>query len=162
VEGVWDCRAVSVDGGEPLQFSLKLSQQGKVVRVGNPGDAITGTGAFDAGKLTLTLTNDQKPFMLEARVAGRTLEGQWRENGASTKGTWSASLPDTTPPERRSPALVVLREYRRSGGSGYTYSVDAETPPGCLPNGRPICRVWKVPGSVLTLDWQASNCVGLL
>ena len=37
----------------------------------------------------------------------------------------------------------------------YDYSIDAQPPRGCSPEGRPIGRVWKVPGSVLTLDWKA-------
>ena len=159
VEGSWNCRAASSDGGEPLNFSLGLSQTGKVVRVGNTGDAITGLGVFEARKLTLTVTNEQKTFTLQAQVAGRTLEGQWREDGTPAKGTWSASLANSTPPERRSPALAVLREYRRSGDGGYDYSIDAQPPPGCLPDGRPICRVWKVPGSVLNLDLKAKPSV---
>ncbi len=77
------------------------------------------------------------------------------------KGTWSASLADSTPPERRSSALVVLREYRRSGDGGYDYSIEAQPPPDCLPEGRPICRVWKAPGSVLTLDWKAKPATGM-
>jgi hypothetical protein len=155
VDGVWSCRAVTSNSGDSIDFSLPLAQRGTVVRVGNSRDAITGLGVFDGNKLTLTLTNEQKTFTLEAQVAGRKLEGQWREQGASAKGTWSASLPDSTPPERRSPALVTLREYRRPGASGYEYSIDAAPPPGCSADGRPICRVWKVPGSVLTLDWKA-------
>jgi hypothetical protein len=87
IGGLWDCRARSSDGGEPLTFSLQLAQDGKMVRIGKPGDGITGAGSIDAGKLSLILTNGQRSFALEARVTGRTLEGQWQENGASTKGT---------------------------------------------------------------------------
>jgi hypothetical protein len=131
-----------------------------IVRVGNLGDAITGLGVFNEGKLALTVTNEQKAFSLEAPVTGRTLEGTWRENGTPTQGTWSASLADETPSEWRSPALAVLREYRRSGNGGYDYSIEAQPPPGCLPEGRPLCRVWKAPGTVLTLDWKAQPVPG--
>jgi hypothetical protein len=155
VEGLWGCRATSSDGGDSLNFSLQLSQTGTTVGVGNLGDAITGLGVFNEGKLALSVTNEQKAFSLEARVTGRTLEGTWRENGTPTQGTWSASLADGTPSEWRSTALAVLREYRRAGDDGYDYSIDAQPPRGCSPEGRPICRVWKVPGSVLTFDWKA-------
>jgi hypothetical protein len=63
--------------------------------------------------------------------------------------------PPPSPSERHSPALVVLQEYRRADNGGLEYSTDAQPPPRCLPDGRPLCRVWRVPGSVLTLDWQA-------
>lgn len=157
LDGTWDCRATFLEEGEPFSFSLQMSLQGETVRVDGAGAAFTGLGHFERGKLTLTLTNATEPvtFTLEARVTGRTLEGEWRENNGLGKGTWSASQQEQTPPERRSPALAVLREYRKPGDGGYDYSIDTEPPPGCLPDGRPICRVWKVPGTVLTMDSKA-------
>lgn len=162
LDGLWNCRAEVSDGGGPLNFPLQMPLQGTTVRVGESWNAVTGIGRFDQGKLELTLTNANEPmtFTLEARVKGRTLEGEWRENNGLAQGTWSASRADRTPPERRSPALAVLREYRRAGNGGYDYSIEVQPPPGCLPEGRPICRVWKVPGSVLTLDWKAQPVPG--
>ncbi len=86
LHGLWNCRATSAEGGDSLNFSLQLSQKGKAVRVGKLGDAITGLGIVEAGKLLLTLTNEQKSFTLEARATGRALEGEWRENGTTTRG----------------------------------------------------------------------------
>ena len=54
-----------------------------------------------------------------------------------------------------SPALTVLREYHRLAHGGEVYSRELLPPPGCAPKGQPLCGVWKAPGSVLVLDWQA-------
>jgi hypothetical protein len=160
LEGLWNCRATVSGGGGPFNFGLKMSLQGYTVRVGSPGDPLTGLGVFEQNRLTFTLTNAQLTFTLKALVTGRTLQGEWREDSDLAHGTWSGALADQTLPERRSPALAVLREYRKLTGSGYDYSVDAQPPSGCSAEGRPICRVWKVPGSVLTLDWKAKPNAG--
>jgi hypothetical protein len=57
--------------------------------------------------------------------------------------------------DRPASALVVLREYRNRTGSGWTASTAGEPPPDGLPDGRAICRVWRVPGAVFTLDREA-------
>lgn len=68
--------------------------------------------------------------------------------------TEPASPVDARPPERRSPALVVLREYHRPADGQCDYSTEPQPPPGFEPGGRPLCRVWKAPGAALTLDWK--------
>lgn len=50
--------------------------------------------------------------------------------------------------------VVVLKEYRRTSG-GFEYSTHPEAPPGCEPEGRSLCRVWKAPEILLPLDWTA-------
>src|SRR5262249_51389553 len=112
-------------------------------------------GTFHNDNLTLTLKIDGGTYVVEGRLNQRLLAGSWHQDGASAKGTWSASAKDTTPPERRSPALVVLREYHRTANGKAVYSIEQESPAGCEPGGKPLCRVWKVPGSVLVLDWKA-------
>jgi hypothetical protein len=59
------------------------------------------------------------------------------------------------PAEWHSPALAVLREYQRLPEAAPAYSTAPQPPPGCAPGGRPLCRVWKAPGSALTLDGTA-------
>jgi hypothetical protein len=60
------------------------------------------------------------------------------------------------PPEFRSPALVVLTEYRRVADRSVCYSTTPTPPPGCEAGGRPLCRVWRVPTAALVLDWKAT------
>ena len=154
LDGVWNFHAEVTGGGGPLDFSLAFSTHGAAVRVGRPGESLTGSGRVESTKLTLAWTNRDSTFALEGTLSGRTLKGDWRENSGLVTGTWSASKTVQTPPERCSPALVVSREYTKRDG-GYDYSIGSDPPPDCSKEGRPICRVWKVPGSVLTLDWKA-------
>ena len=103
----------------------------------------------------LTLKAMEGTFLFEGRLDGRALTGTWRQEAGQLHGTWSALPVDKTPAERRSPALAVLREYRRLADGSRCYSSDPQAPAGCDLTGRPLCRVWKVPGSVLALDWKA-------
>lgn len=154
LEGSWECRAVLAQV-EEFKFPFQLSRQGETVRLDGLGPEATASGTFREGKLTLTLKNQDGTFILEGRFDNRSLIGSWRKEDGTEKGTWSASPVDASPPERRSPALVALREYRRSADGRSDYSTQPQPPPGSKPGGRPLCRVWKAPGTVLTLDWKA-------
>jgi len=156
LEGSWECRAVLAQG-EEFKFSFVLSRQGEKVKLRGLGADATAAGTFRDGTLTLTLTLKDKDesFIMEGRFENRSLIGSWRKEDGSEKGTWSALPVAATPPEWRSPALVVLRKYRRSAEGLSDYSTQSQPPPGSEPGGRPLCRVWKAPGTVLTLDWKA-------
>jgi hypothetical protein len=154
LEGSWECRAV-LPQGEEFTFSFQLTRQGENVTLSGLGPDATASGTFRDGKLTLTLKDDDGTFILEGRFDNRSLLGSWQKQGGTEKGTWSASPVDARPPERRSPALAVLREYRRLENGRSHYSTQPQPPPGAKPDGRPLCRVWKTPGTVLTLDWKA-------
>ncbi len=117
--------------------------------------------AIEKNGTALSLTPpapDARPLFVGLPLAesqpGTTLEGSWRKQDGTEKGTWSASPVDARPPERRSPALVALWEYRRSADGRPDYSTQPQPPPGSEPGRRPLCRVWKAPGAVLTLDWN--------
>jgi hypothetical protein len=51
-------------------------------------------------------------------------------------------------------ALAVLKEYRHRVGGLHEYSI-GPAPGDCEEEGKPLCRVWRVPGQVLTCDWKA-------
>jgi hypothetical protein len=154
IQGLWDCRASTTDGDE-FKFPLELSLQGETVQVSSAVLDASGTGVWRAGQLMVTLKAQEGTFIFEGHLGARVLTGTWRREDAQLRGTWSASPVDTTPAERRSPALVVLREYRRLADGGRCYSTEPQPPAGCDRTGQPLCRVWKVPGSVLALDWKA-------
>ena len=59
----------------------------------------------------------------------------------------------------KSPNLAVLKEYRGSSGGARLYSI-GDPPPDLESEGKPLCRVWKVPGKVLTMDWKARPVEG--
>jgi hypothetical protein len=66
----------------------------------------------------------------------------------------AASTEEESLAERRSSALVYLRQFRRRSGDGFEYSTLPQTPQGCEAEGKPICRVWKVPGQTFVAEWQ--------
>jgi predicted protein tyrosine phosphatase len=154
IQGLWDCRASTVEGDE-FKFPLEFWVEGETVRVSSAALDASGSGTFREGKLTLVLKTPEETFTLDGRLEARALTGTWQQEAGQPHGTWSASPPDTTPAERRSPALVELREYRRLADGGRCYSTESQPPAGCDPAGEPLCRVWKVPGAVLALDWKA-------
>ena len=156
LEGSWEFRAVAPDG-EEFKFTLSFLLKGEAVQIDDLGQDTTGSGTFRDGHLTLTLRTEDGTYVIEGRLYNRTLAGSWRQEGASAKGTWSATLVDSTPAERHSPALTILREYHRLADGGKVYSTESQPPAGCAPNGRSLCRVWKAPGSVLVLDWKARH-----
>lgn len=61
--------------------------------------------------------------------------------------------------ERRSTALVTLRQFRQTAGGGFEYSTQAQAPEGYETDGKPICRVWKVPGQIYVADWQTTPVI---
>ncbi len=154
IQGLWDCRA-STMGGDELEFPLEFSLQGETVQGRSSTLDASGAGVFHAGKLTQTLKTQEGTFIFEGHLEARILTGTWQQEGAPRHGTWSASPVDTTPAERRSPALVVLWEYRRRADGGRCYSTEPQPPADCDLAGRPLCRVWKVPGSAPAWDWKA-------
>jgi hypothetical protein len=155
LQGPWNGVASTAEGDE-IKFRLDLSLDGETVQVGGPASYLSGSGTFRDGDLTLTLKSEEdEAFVLEGRLDAGCLAGTWRQEASQVHGTWSATPVDTTPAEWRSPALVVLREYRRLTDGRPCYSTDPQPPAGCDAPGRPLCRVWKVPNPVLTLDWKA-------
>jgi hypothetical protein len=154
LQGPWNGVASTADGDE-IKFRLDLSLDGETVQVGGPASDASGSGTFRDENLTLTLKDEERTFVLEGRLDAGALRGTWRQEAGQLHGTWSASPVDTTPAERRSSALVVLREYRRSADGRPCYSTDPQPPAGCDSPGRPLCRVWKVPNPATTLDWKA-------
>jgi hypothetical protein len=140
--GSWQCRARTPEEDE-LQFPLRLSVQGETVRVEESDSDTSGFGTFRDGKLILTLKTDEGTYILDGELSQRTLAGTWRQKDGTSKGTWSAAAVDTTPAERRSPALTVLKEYRRISDDSSYYSTEVQAPPGHQPGDRALCKVWK-------------------
>lgn len=145
LEGFWECRAAMPDGSI-LDFPLRFSLQGENLQVEDDGMDITGGGTFREEILTLTLRHEEETYIFDGRLERHSLAGTWRKKKAADKGKWSA---------KRSFMVAILIEYRRARDRGSYYSTAPQPPPGCEPNGQPLCRVWRVPGTVLTLDWKA-------
>lgn len=102
--------------------------------------------ALDDAATTLSIT----PPRPDARPLFVGLPLSEPESAKDASGT----EPDSAP-ERRSPALRVLREFRRVEDQARWYSIASAPPADWLAEGRPLCRVWEVPSKVLALDWKA-------
>jgi hypothetical protein len=154
VAGSWEFRAI-LPGDEEFKAELALSitNQGEL-KVEGFGEDASCSGTYRDGKLLLTVKTENESFVLEGSYKEDALAGQWRKQGSDEKGKWSASRMNTSTSEFFSPALAVLKEYRRRGGGLHEYSI-GPAPAGCEEEGKPLCRVWKVPGQVLTCDWKA-------
>lgn len=153
--GEWVFLVKTLEGDE-FRFPLGLSLDGQVVRVDATDTELTGDGTFEDGKLILGLMDsDEIRYRLEGVLGEGSLTGKWWEVGSDREGEWSASWTDPTPPERLSPAVVILFEYRRSGSDERCYSTESVPPPGYESEGRPLCRVWKTPSPVLVMDPDA-------
>lgn len=152
--GSWDCRAAMPEGGE-LKFPLRFSLAGEVVRLEELDPERSGAGTFHDGKLALTLKTQDGTYVLAGVLEKQSLTGTWRQEDGAAKGTWSARPANYKLDERSSPALAILREYRRRADKAPAYSVQSEPPPGCEPAGRELCRVWKAPAAALLFDPKA-------
>ncbi len=69
--------------------------------------------------------------------------------------TRAGATTETAAPTPDLPALELLREYRRPADDDRVYDTNPPKIPGFVAVGRPLCRVWRVPGAMLTLDWKA-------
>jgi hypothetical protein len=69
----------------------------------------------------------------------------------------AAQSDDSTPPEDKSPSVVFLYEYRNAQDNRRIYSTNPELADKTLQrSAAPLCRVWRNPMSVLSLDPSAS------
>ncbi len=156
LEGAWEFQALMPDG-RPVKFRLGFQLKGQAVQIDGLVQDSTGSGTFRDGNLVLNLKTKDEVYVIEGRLDNRTLAGSWRQEGASAKGTWSASPVDSMPLERQSPALTVLSEYKRLSDGEPVYCTELQPPADCAPGGRALCRVWKPPGTVLVMDWKVKS-----
>jgi len=78
-------------------------------------------------------------------LAGDTLDETW-------DGLVGNDLKSQILDMNKSSMLVPLYEFKQSDGT-YIYAVDSEIE-GMKRTENPVCRVWKNPSSILTLDWK--------
>jgi hypothetical protein len=149
--GSWNCRA-SQEGNPDFKFSLRFYLEGENVRAEDPGSGMTGAGTFHDPDLALVLRTRDAAYAVQGRLEKGLLQGTWRQEDGAANGTWSASPADTTPAERHSPALVVLRAYHRVSDGRIEYSAETQPPAGYVDTGQNLCRVWTGPGPLVILD----------
>ncbi len=118
------------------------------------GDRITGSaykmkvekGEFRQGRLYFELTDEEDTYLLNGVVEQGKITGQWRSVKAKDEGEWTAER--VKEPGLQSPDIVLLYEYRDKAGT-LLYSTDQAVA------GKPLCRVWRNPTTLLILDRDA-------
>jgi hypothetical protein len=154
LDGTWEFHAAMPDGSE-FKFSADLLLKGEVVEMTGLGEDTTGSGTFRGGNVSLTFKSKDGTYLVEGRLEQRRLAGNWCQQGAAAKGTWTATWIDSTPSEGPSPALVILREFRRLDNGARVYCTEVEPPAGCAAESTALCRVWRRPNPTLVLEWKA-------
>src|SRR5207244_10106997 len=122
-------------------------------------DIVIRGGSFKAATLRLDVLHEEKAYALTASIGAGKLRGDWNRLDGGERGTWSGTRFDPVPPEDNS--LVSLYEYRHTQNNGRIYSTNAELADKTWQRAAaPICRVWRNPMTVLSLD-PSANAVPL-
>ena len=156
VDGTWQCDLKDSDGGE-FGVTFELKADGESVD-GKASDGIMFRGgSFKAGTLSLDVLHEEKAYALTASLRAGKLSGDWNRQDGGDRGTWSGTRVDPAPPEDKSSAVVFLYEYRSAQNHRRIYATNPELADKTLHrSGAPLCRVWRNPMSVLSLDPSAS------
>jgi hypothetical protein len=156
VDGAWRCDLKGSDGGE-FDVTLELKTDGERVHGTANGKLVVREGSYKAGALTLDVLREDRSYALTASLRAGKLNGDWKLRDGGERGAWSGTRLDPAPPEDKSSAVVFLYEYRNKQNNRRIYSTNPELPDQALQRaGAPLCRVWRNPMSVLSLDPGAS------
>jgi hypothetical protein len=148
VSGTWKCTAIMKDGVK-VDFELLLFKD---------GNNISGPNVTDAHYEddTLTFTAQIQDYMLTGKLVNKQLNGTYRNGDKSEEGKWSGTRPVVKQEESVNPSVTYLYEYKDNMQKSCFYSVDPELSDKSLTRmPQPICRVWKNPSSVVSLDYMA-------
>jgi hypothetical protein len=150
LSGQWQCQLrETADNGLSFPLELKLN-----------GEAVTGTveqgeitkGSFRAGRLQLEVKTERELYLLTAQREPNGLRGLWQVQGTDKRGTWSARREI----KLLSQAVVPLYEYRKVKDGVRFYSTNARLSNQAFRRAiAPLCRVWRNPSWVATVDYQA-------
>ncbi len=138
-------------------FTLELVTDGKLVK----GKIINGHLKIEKGsllnnqlELLIKDTTKQGTFTVSALLENNNLYGEYHENKDGNTGVFSGKRSGELWKQYSSPMVIPLYEFQLEDGT-YFYSVDSEKE-GVKRSEKPVCRVWKNPSSVLTLDYNVN------
>ena len=104
---------------------------------------LTG-GTFRSNRIELRAEYLDAVYLLTGDWRDGKLQGQWRRDDDSERGTWEASRAKVQPPASK--AIVPLYEWRRVADDAPRYPLEgAPMEPGWKRAPRPLCRVWRKP-----------------
>lgn len=150
LDGTWECLA------DDYPITLELETDGKLVK----GKIINAHLKIEKGSLLnnqlelfIKDTTNQETFTIKALLKYENLSGEFHESRNGNTGVFTGKRSGELLKQYLSPMLVPLYEFQHKDGT-YFYSVDSEKE-GMKRSEKPVCRVWKNPSSVLTLDYKA-------
>ncbi|MEI6141029.1 MAG: hypothetical protein WCP85_17305 [Mariniphaga sp.] len=148
VSGTWKCTAIMKDSVK-VDFELLLFKD---------GNNISGPNVTDAHYEddTLTFTAQIQDYMLTGKLVNKQVYGTFRNGDNSEKGKWNGTRPVVKQETTSNPLVTYLYEYKDNTKKSIFYSVDPElSDKSLIRTQQPICRVWKNPSSVISLDYMA-------
>jgi len=148
--GTWECDA----DGYPLILVLLI--EGSVVKgTFDEASLIIKKGSLQRDTIELFVedTNDLTTYVVKARLKDGKLNGEFQNMSDNSKGEITGKQTAPIYKEFRSKVVVPLFEYKNQEGY-YSYSVESELE-GLQRSEKPVCRVWKNPSTLLTLDFDA-------
>ena len=148
VSGTWKCTAIMKDTVK-VDFEVLLFKE---------GNNISGPNVVDAHYEddTLTFTAEIEDYMLTGKLVKNKLSGTYCNGDKSEKGKWSGTRPVVKQEVLSNPLVTYLYEYVNNTNGTHFYSVDPELTDKSLTRmEQPICKVWKNPSSVISLDYMA-------
>lgn len=148
--GAWVCQADEW----PLKMELQLAGSQLTGKI--EGESLLfqkGSVRNDTISLLINDLSENRLYEVKAVLTAGRLEGEFRAVNGSEKGRFSGKKADTGAEMAQSSMVVPLYEFKDRNGN-ITYSVDSEIE-GFKRSAQPVCRVWKNPSSILTVDFEA-------
>jgi len=150
LDGTWECLV------DDYPLTLELQTDGKQVKgkiINNHLKIEKGTFLNNQLELVIKDTSNLESFTITAFLKSENLNGEYNEIKGGNTGVFTGKRSGELWKQYLSPMLVPLYEFQDEKGT-YFYSVDSEKE-GMKRSEKPVCRVWKNPTSVLTLDYIA-------
>lgn len=149
IDGTWECE---VDG---FFIELKLQATGTLIEgTTNEESLIIKKGSIrkDTIELFIEDTRELRSYVVKALVTGNNLYGECKDTNDDKKSIFSGKHIVFSLQQLSSPLVVPLYEYRDKDGY-YSYSIQRQLV-GFTRSEKPVCRVWRNPSSLLTLDFE--------
>jgi len=148
VSGTWKCTAMMKDTIK-VDFELVLFRE---------GENISGPNVLDAHfeDDTLTFTAQLVDYLLTGKLVNKKLSGTYIKGDNSERGKWIGTREVVKQEVTTNPLVTYLYDYEDNIHKSHFYSIEPELSDKSLTRVQsPICRVWKNPSSVISLDYMA-------
>ena len=145
---IWKC---NVDG---YQFTLEINIEDQELEAKMSGFEFK-SGKIEQNQLEIHVidNSDKVEYTLTAQIEDGKLIGKYVADDSGESETWEGERVDFAWQQFISPDVVPLYMYQKKDGL-FIYSTDPNLS-GMKRSEKPICKVWKNPSSILSLDFKA-------